>query len=101
MTTINFEESDKKTALELIGRKPNTTADHLSESTDIGGINSDYEDARLEIDRILTILQKEGKITTDNPDAEFVKYRLTKQEKVRTANQKAIRNVISILEKLE
>jgi len=89
---IDFTESDKLTALDLIERKPDTTADHLSESTDIGGL--DNEDAILEIDRILNILLKEGKITVDNPNAEFPKYRITargsKQKEIQRLQEKAM-----------
>ena len=78
---IDFTESDKKTALDFIRRHPDATADNLSESTDIGGINGDFEDARLEIDRILKILLKEGEITEspNNPHAEFPRYRAVSQ----------------------
>jgi len=88
----DFTESDKLTALELIERKPDTTADHLSESTDIGGL--DNEDAILEIDRILNILLREGKITVDDPNAEFPKYRITargsKQKEIQRLQEKAM-----------
>ena len=74
---IDFRKADTKTALEFIRDHPNTTRDHLQESTDIGaGEDYKFEDADLEIQAILDTLEKEGKIFTDNPDAEFVKYRI-------------------------
>lgn len=73
---LEKHSQDTQTALDFIKEHPDSIADNLSESTDIGGLNNENSD--LEIDRILTELEQEDKIIKFG-DEEFPKYRIAEE----------------------